>query len=204
MRRFVCSFAKQIMIEMKYIITSQLLNQLSEDVRQILLQAETLKSMNALQLLNRPDPEAWSIAQSLQHMNVYSDYYLSAMEIALGKNIPPSSSNFKPGILGNYFTNIMGLNKEGNVQKKMKSPKNAIPHEFPDAQIELQNFIQHQHLLLNIIKIACNTDLEKQRIPISIAKFIKLKLGDVLMFFVAHEKRHMAQIEKIKIRQPKR
>jgi len=36
------------------------------------------------------------------------------------------------------------------------------------------------------------TDLN-QRLPISVASFIKLKLGDVLLFVVAHNGRHLKQ-----------
>jgi hypothetical protein len=39
-------------------------------------------------------------------------------------------------------------------------------------------------------------NLNKARVPISIAKFIKLKLGDVFGFLIAHNQRHILQAER--------
>jgi hypothetical protein len=47
---------------------------------------------------------------------------------------------------------------------------------------------------LQLLNKARNTDLGKIRIPISIAPFIKLKLGDVFAFIIAHHQRHFVQI----------
>jgi hypothetical protein len=79
------------------------------------------------------------------------------------------------------------------VKKKMKAPKMAVPHDRLDATAVLEEFIGHQHHLLNLLKIAGAVDLGGARVSISIAKAIRLKLGDTLQFFVAHEVRHMEQ-----------
>ncbi len=169
----------------------------SSDVRAILLSAEKLKSLPPIKLSIQPSPESWSIAQCLQHMNVYSRYYLPEIEKALTKAEHAQQSTFHSGWLGTYFTNLMKTGANGLVKKKMKSPKNAVPDVHPDATKELQEFISHQHHLLNSLQIARNVDLGKARIPISLTRLIKLKLGDTISFYVEHEKRHMKQIERV-------
>ena len=54
-----------------------------------------------------------------------------------------------------------------------------------------------QEKLLILLEEAKQVNLNSIRIPISIAKFIKLKLGDVFMFLIAHNIRHVKQAERI-------
>jgi hypothetical protein len=50
--------------------------------------------------------------------------------------------------------------------------------------------------LLSLLHQARRIDLTKIRIPISLTKYIKLKLGDVFMFLIAHNMRHIKQAER--------
>jgi hypothetical protein len=45
-----------------------------------------------------------------------------------------------------------------------------------------------------LLEQAKQIDLNRTKVPISIAPFIKLKLGDVFMFLVAHNFRHVLQV----------
>jgi hypothetical protein len=60
----------------------------------------------------------------------------------------------------------------------------------------LQEFIRHQHRLLNLLQIAKTANIGRLRIATSLSKLVTLKLGDTFRFFVAHEQRHFLQIEK--------
>jgi uncharacterized damage-inducible protein DinB len=172
-----------------------LLELLQTDVRELLLQCKTLQNSNANLLSQQPQPGKWSVAQVLEHLNIYARYYITAIEKSLHHNQSGPSVNFKPGWIGNYFTNLMKPTGDNTLKSKMKSPANAVPSEQPDAAATLNEFINHQHHLLNLLQIARNADLEYNRIPISVTKLIKLKLGDTFRFFIAHEQRHFLQIE---------
>lgn len=174
----------------------KLIHEVSTRIRAILLDAEKLRAYSNDLLLRHPANNGWSAAQCLQHMNVYSDYYLPAIESALSKHPELKSSSFSPGMLGAWFTGMMKTDESGLVKKKMKSPKNAFPDPQPDAAKELAAFISHQHHLLNLLQVAAQSDLNKIRVPISIARFIRMKLGDVFLFFTAHEERHMLQLKR--------
>ena len=171
-----------------------LLEALQADVRDLLLQATQLKQFPLNFLQQQPSPEKWSISQVLAHLNVYATHYITAMEQQLHLNKCNASTSFKPGWLGNYFTNIMKPAADGSIPKKMKSPKNAIPSRQPDALAMLDEFISHQHHLLNLLQIAKTANLQKIRVPTSLSKFISLQLGDTFRFFIAHQQRHFVQI----------
>ncbi len=55
-------------------------------------------------------------------------------------------------------------------------------------------FLESQKELLDIIKKAAHVSLRKVRIPISISKLIRLRLGDALMFVIYHNERHVQQV----------
>jgi hypothetical protein len=130
----------------------------------------------------------------LEHLNIYGRHYLPAIEQALHLNPTVPQQMFKPGWLGHYFTALMRPMANGSVRKKMKSPGQALPSPQPDAQAQLQQFVRHQHHLLNLLEMARSANLHHIRIPTSISRFIRLKLGDTFRFFVTHQQRHFVQI----------
>jgi uncharacterized damage-inducible protein DinB len=181
---------------MKY-NSNTLLESLQDDVRQIILEADKLKTRVLSDLDLSPAPGKWSAAQVLEHLNVYNRFYLNAIEQKIHMNQHDSTETFSPGWLGNYFTNIMKPKNGNSIPKKMNAPKNAVPSEKPDARAMLEEFISHQHHLLNLLKLAKSTNLNSIRIPTSLSKLITLKLGDTFRFFIAHEQRHFVQIHSI-------
>ena len=146
----------------------------------------------------QPSPNAWSAMQCIGHLNMYGDYYLPAIEQAImqaNKTGNSASAIFTPGWLGNYFTNMMQTSP-GKGSKKMKAPKNyTITNEGLSDEV-IARFIDQQEKLLVLLDKAANVNLNTIRIPISIAPFIKLKLGDVFMFLIAHNNRHVQQAER--------
>jgi hypothetical protein len=142
---------------------------------------------------------AWSAMQCLAHLNSYGDYYLPEIEKAIRNAKAHSQSGasyFTPGRLGNYFTNMMNPGENGLPAKKMKAFKAYIPASEGNSDQVIATFIEQQEKLFTLIEAAKAIDLNKTKVPVSIAKFIKLKLGDVFMFLIAHNYRHVLQAER--------
>jgi hypothetical protein len=149
------------------------------------------------QFARKPSTEGWSANECLQHLNSYGRFYLPAIENALSKSqVVESTPKFSTGWLGNYFTKLMMPDVDGKVSKKMKSPKDHSPKTIIESHLVISEFIDQQEKLLQLLRKAKGVDLNKNRVGISIAPFIKLKLGDVLMFLIAHIVRHTQQAER--------
>ena len=172
-----------------------LLDSLQVDVRHLILQANHLRSFPAYLLRTQPGFQQWSPAQILEHLNIYARHYIKAMEEGLHLNQQPATTQFRSGWLGNYFTRMMLPGENNTVKNKLKAPKNAVPALQPDPLLQLEEFLQHQHLLLNLLEIARNANLSSIRIPTTLHKSIRLKLGDTFRFFIAHEQRHFVQLQ---------
>lgn len=182
---------------MKKFNSDSLINSLGADLGEIILQSGKLQSLPVSKLEYSPGPASWSIAQVLEHLNVYARHYIAEIEKKLHFHHTSPEENFRSGWLGNYFSNLM---KPASVQqpiKKMQAPKNAIPSSSPDAKAMLDEFIAHQHHLSNLLQISRHANLGKIRIPTSLSRMIRLKLGDTFRFVIAHEQRHLQQIQKL-------
>lgn len=179
---------------MKKCKSLDLLEQLQADTRQLILQANYLKTTDPGILLQEPAAGKWSVIQVLEHLNSYGNYYLLAIERSL-KQDKPANDLFKPGWLGDYFTKLMKPGENGTIAHKMQSPKDHRPHRYPDAFPVLTTFLEQQHYLLELLESAKKKNIGSIRTPVSISRFIKLKVGDVFRFLIAHEQRHFVQIE---------
>ncbi len=145
------------------------------------------------EVVKRPaDNAGWSIIQCLDHLNSYGDYYLPQISAALKKANDDDGSIYRSGWLGDYFTKIMSP-ETGT--KKYQAFKGHIPQEDLDSGTVLKEFLRQERLLLQYVNNARNLDLSV-RIPISISKWITLKLGDIFRFVITHNRRHIMQAQR--------
>jgi hypothetical protein len=150
----------------------------------------------AEQLNRQPALNAWSAAQCLEHLNVYGRYYLPELKKAINNAEKQPTPTFKSGWLGDYFYRLMLPNTEGTLKSKMKAPKNAVPPVELDSAAVIAEFIEQQEQLLQLIDQARAVNLASIRIPISLTKWIRLRLGDTFLFVTAHIERHILQTER--------
>jgi uncharacterized damage-inducible protein DinB len=182
---------------MKTMYSNALLEDLQTEVRKLLVHAGQLSQYPVSLLETQPISGGWSIAQVLEHLNIYCRYYIPAIEAKLHMHQTKPANSFRPGWLGNYFTTLMQPGQNHTIKHKMKAPKSATPSAQPNAGLMLDEFTAHQHQLLQVLQVAQTANLESIRIPISISKWIRLQLGDTFRFFIAHQQRHFVQISNI-------
>jgi hypothetical protein len=181
---------------MKKIQATSFLETLQADTRQIMLKLAYLQQLPASRLLQQPGPGRWSVAQVIEHLNTYGRYYLPKLQKAISHANSTTTGWFKPGWLGGYFTKSMMPKPDGTIANKMKAFKAHSPAADIDALKAIQEFEQQEIWLLQLLDKAAQVDINRNRIPISIAPFIKLKMGDVFGFIIAHHQRHFVQIER--------
>jgi hypothetical protein len=171
-----------------------LLEQLQADTREILVKLSYLRQEDPGLLVQQPAPGKWSVAQVIEHLNSYGRYYLPQLQKALEQSKYPANDHFTNGWLGNYFTKSMMPKPDNRVTNKMRSPKDHRPSPDIDPKSVMDEFERQELQLLELLNKAKKTDIGRIRIPISIAPFIKLKMGDVFGFLIAHHQRHFVQI----------
>lgn len=179
---------------MKSMLSNQLLEQLETDTRQIILTLHYLLQEDPAVLLQQPAAGKWSVAQVIEHLNAYGRYYLPLMENKMHDSSLPAAASFTPGWLGDRFTQSMLPKADGSIANKMKTFKDYRPSADVDSLSVLNEFLAQEKKLLDLLLLARKADLNRIKISISIARLIKIKLGDTFRFVVAHHKRHFVQV----------
>lgn len=141
-------------------------------------------------LLKAAPDGGWSIAQCLEHLNGYGDHYLAEINKGIDRSENDDQPKFKSTWLGQYFTKMMDPDSG---KRKFKTFKNHIPKNDLDPNKVIAEFIHQQEQLLSYLRKAKLKNLNSIRIPISISKWIRLKLGDVFQFVIIHNERHIRQ-----------
>jgi hypothetical protein len=176
--------------------SENLIQLLLEKTRQIVNQAEKLKSYDLQTLMWKETNTSWSILECLEHLNLYGDFYLPQLERKIKNSTTQSDLTFKNGVLGNYFAKSMLPKEKINKMKTFKD-KNPLNSNLNKSVID--RFINQQIKLLDLLNQSRNVSLNKVKIQTSISSLIKLKLGDTFQFFINHIIRHFNQIDRIQI-----
>jgi len=178
---------------MAKIKSEELINDLKKDVQQLVAAAEHIKQNDKVKLAYAPAEGKWSIVQILEHLNAYGRYYLPAIDNAIALKKDEPDAWFNSGFLGDYFTKSMKPTNVFEVKNKMKTAK---AYNFPNSlnvDIVMSEYLEQKAKLQLLLEESRLRNLNTVRIPITITKLVKLKLGDTFRFLVAHEQRHMVQ-----------
>lgn len=144
----------------------------------------------------RKDNDSWSINEIFAHLNEYSNYYHPAFTNKIeNTKYREAKDVFISSPLGRSAWKSMKLGNAQNIKRKFKSPRLYNP--FYNSELitgtDIETFQKGQLELLEIIEKAATVNMRKAKIPISISKIVRLKLGDALLFVVYHNERHMQQ-----------
>jgi hypothetical protein len=95
-----------------------LLQTLTDQAHNALGQVDEFKKLDTATLTWRENPTSWNVLECLQHLNLYGDFYLPAMDAKIKASHTKPEREFKPGLLGDYFAKSM---LPGQKMKKMKT-----------------------------------------------------------------------------------
>lgn len=174
--------------------SEKLIQSLIEQTRQIINQVEKLKNYDLHTLTWKENQTSWSILECLEHLNLYGDFYLPEIESKIKNSNTKNDTEFKSGLLGNYFAKSMLPKEKLN---KMKTFKDKNPLNAKLDKIVIDRFISQQIKLLDLLNQSRNISLNKTKIKTSISSLVRLKLGDTFQFFLNHIIRHLNQIDRI-------
>ncbi len=179
---------------MKNINKKALLQRLDDQVELHIADAVALFQNRDDEFLNRPSATGgWSIAQCLDHLNSYGHYYLPRMRERLRAAPSVEKADFTSTWMGAYFTQMMDPETG---KRKFKAFKGHIPPSNLDSAAVVREFIRQQEELLYLLREGIKKDLDQIRIPVSVLPIIRMKIGDVFQFIVAHDERHMQQAKR--------
>ncbi|MGB0850352.1 MAG: DinB family protein [Bacteroidia bacterium] len=170
-----------------------LLAELREMTLSNISRCEKFQSLSDNELNYKSSSESWSVLECIDHLNRYGNFYIPEISSSIKSSKHGAESNFKSGVLGNYFASSMLPKEDLN---KMKTFKSMNPIGSSLNNTVLKTFIEHQNKILDLLNESRNVSLTTNKTAISISKWIRLRLGDTLRVVIYHNLRHIEQAER--------
>ncbi len=160
----------------------------------VIQEVEKFQELSLEELNIKPNENSWSILECMEHLNRYGRFYIPEIRKRMNASNHKPSTEFKTGILGDYFAKSMLPKEKLNTMKTFKkmNPNNS------DLDIKaLEEFLNQQKETLVLLKDAKKANLTKIKTGITITNLIKLRLGDTFRVLIYHNQRHMEQAKKL-------
>ena len=175
-----------------------------DEVRNINHAAEELvRNLSEAELLWKPGPGRWSIAQCLDHLVSAGRTELPSIRRAITegrsrKLFGHGPYHYRSLTLGSVLIKVMSA----GARLKFKAPKPYLPSDSKTPADVIRDFFLVQQELSDYIRQANGLHLVRTKVPVLDFKYIRLTLGQEFKLIVAHEQRHILQAQRIKHRLP--
>jgi hypothetical protein len=157
--------------------------------------ASEVRVLDGEQLVRRPLPDKWSVAEVLEHLLLMEGLFLPATEPLVRAARPDAGAPDRP-----YRASFIGKQIAGALvkPKALTAPKAATPGT-PRAGV-VEAFLACDASFLELIESARTLDWNAVRLRPPVAPWLPLKinLGDVFHIHSVHVRRHLGQIRRVK------
>lgn len=142
-----------------------------------------------------PPTGGWSIGQVLEHLTVAADSYLTPMRRLIERALAATGAGgdplWRPSLMGGF------LAKSLRAPRGLPAPRAYIPALVARADV-LAEFRKRQRETAMLLERARPLEWNRIRMASPISRLIRLNLGDCFTIGVAHARRHLGQIERIR------
>jgi hypothetical protein len=172
-----------------------------EQLRAIRREAAALtEGLHEAQLAWRPGPGRWSIAEVVKHLNLSARPYLDAIAHALARARArghTDGGDWRPTLVGGLFARSM----EPPPRVRLRAPRIFRPAEGappPPGARELATWRAIHLEMEERIREAAGLDLRRARVVSPVTRWVRMNAGDAVALLLAHERRHLWQMGKIR------
>ena len=143
----------------------------------------------------KPASKIWSVGECINHLVITNELYLKKMKEIVYKSTSDSnvSYNYSQSITGKLITNTVDPGKV----KKFKTFKVFDPLKSTASNSAVQDYILIMKRFIELVKDMSRLNLKKIKFSSPVNKFIRMNLGDPLIFIPRHDERHLNQAERI-------
>ena len=171
-------------------------------------EAEELTSdLTPEQLSWRPEPEAWSIAECLDHLVRTGEAYLEVLDEAIeegrGRGLRASGvrGDYRPSLVGRWLPGLLepppGLKIPAPRRIRPRPPEPAGSTDEDDAHPSAA-FLDLRQRLARRLVAADDLDIARIRVPSPFVPLLRFDLGAAFRVIAAHERRHLYQARRVR------
>ena len=149
------------------------------------------------QLKQRVDPNSWSVAECIVHLNMTSKEYLPLLDEALERANQEGTTR-KPKLKMDVMGRMLKWSLEPPARLKVKTTNQFQPQDIEPIGELLTTFGSLQEQLKARIQKAGNLAIDKVKITSPFNERVKYNLFSAFQILVAHERRHLWQAEQVR------
>ena len=144
----------------------------------------------------RPGEGRWSVGECIDHLNKTNQVYLRKMPAAVEQARKAGLTGEGPVKRG-WFARMFLWALEPPSKMKVKAPKAFLPR--PDVRKEqtMREFREIRDDLGALMEKSSDLDWSRVTMPLPTIPQFKLRLGEIYAVLLAHERRHLWQMQKI-------
>jgi len=144
----------------------------------------------------RPGPEAWSVAECLEHLNVTARLYLPTLDEGIADAIRRglyAEGPYRYNILGRLVVKIM----EPPSRLRLRAPRPFQPEAERTRHGIMAAFRAYQVQYIDRLRQANGLDLARAHVSSPAARWLRIPLGSAFALMTAHERRHLWQAQRV-------
>jgi DinB superfamily len=176
---------------------TSLITELLDRTELLKANTQTFLRLEDDRLKQRPSPGAWSIAEVYGHLNLSMDQSIRVILSRIALAPDTRSDEYVSGWLGDVACTVIMPRPDGSVFKLKARKSQCVDIAAIDAREELGVFLRHCDALDDVLRHVATKDLRRITIPFFLPRLLRLRLGDVLRFLVAHGERHLLQAQRV-------
>lgn len=145
----------------------------------------------------RQSPDAWSVAECLDHLATANRVYLEAMTQPAATALATGRMRRRPaeaGVIGGWFAR--SLEPPVRPRSKSKAPKKIRPRTAPAMADAFAAFLASQEGARAFLRTYSGIDLAGVRFPNPFIRGLRFSLATGLYVITAHERRHLWQAQR--------
>lgn len=172
-----------------------------QDLKGIEAMAKTeFQDLSEEDLVWKPTPEKWSIAECLQHIIIANSAYIKDIEKRLQKaEVKTIEYPIRFSVTGRLFL----LAVDPKYKWKVPAPKIFKPtngNKVENGQETLRYFLKLQDETMRTAEKACAYDHQHVNTYSPLSKLLRFNVGEQLYIMMRHTKRHINQAKRVKAR----
>jgi DinB family protein len=144
----------------------------------------------------RPQPERWSVAECLVHLNLTLDAYFPLWKEAFAEAQTKNLRTEKP-LKMDFWGKLLAWTLEPPYRMKMPTKPNFLPAKTGPAEQVLPTFLEYQDRMHEVLKNAAGLALDRVKIPSPFAEKLRYSVWSSFCVNAAHERRHLWQAERV-------
>jgi hypothetical protein len=173
------------------------LDDLRQQFEAIARDGETLVApLTDAQFTWQPTPDAWSVAQCVDHLNATARAYLPKLDAAIadatGRGLY-GSGPFRYSAIGRWMTRAQGP----PATFKVRAPKTFRPGVSRSRSEIMAAFAASQEEFVERLRRANGLDLGRARVSSPPFPWLRFSLGSGFTLMAAHERRHLWQASNV-------